>query len=48
VTEEEAGVEAAAEETGLSSVDDGGGDRRSTERRGLREFWGKVKRDGAD
>jgi hypothetical protein len=38
-TEEEAGVEAAVEETGSSSVDDGGGDQRSTERRGHREFW---------
>jgi hypothetical protein len=41
--EEEAGVEATAEETGSSSVDGSGGDRWSTERRsreqqGLREF----------
>jgi hypothetical protein len=30
--EEEAGIEAAAEEISLSSVDDGGGDRLSTKR----------------
>jgi hypothetical protein len=41
---EETGVEAAAEETGLNGVDSDDGDRRSTERRsrerrGLREFW---------
>jgi hypothetical protein len=41
--EEEAGVEATAEETGSSGVDGSGGDRWSTERRsreqqGLREF----------
>jgi hypothetical protein len=39
VAEEEAGVEASAEENGSSSVDNDGGDWRSTERRELREFW---------
>jgi hypothetical protein len=36
--EEETGVEAAAQETGSSDIDSGGGDQRSRERRGLREF----------
>jgi hypothetical protein len=48
VAEEEASVEVAAEETGLSGIDNGGGDWRSTERwtrerRGLREFWDKSE-----
>jgi hypothetical protein len=41
--EEEVSVEAAAEETGSRSVDDGEGDRRSRERWGLREFWDESK-----
>jgi hypothetical protein len=40
---EEAGVEAVAEDTNLSGVDGGGGDRRSRERRGLRVFWDKSE-----
>jgi hypothetical protein len=43
--EEEAGVETAAEETGLSGVDGGGGDRRSRERWELREFWDEKQND---
>jgi hypothetical protein len=39
--EEEIGVEAAAEETGSSGVNDGRGDRWSRERHRLREFWDK-------
>jgi hypothetical protein len=44
MVEEEADVEAAAEEIGSSGIDDGGGDRWSTERQsrerwGLRECW---------
>jgi predicted Zn-dependent protease len=38
--EEEASVEAVAKETGSS----GRGNQRSTERRGLREFWDESKR----
>jgi hypothetical protein len=34
--EEETGVEAAAQETGSSDIDSGGGDQRSRERRRLR------------
>jgi hypothetical protein len=34
-----------AEETGSSGVDGGGGDRRSRERRGLREFWDAKQND---
>jgi hypothetical protein len=41
---EEDGVEAVTEETGSSGVDDSGGDRRSTERRGLIEFWDENER----
>jgi hypothetical protein len=43
VADEQDGVEAAAE-TGLSGVDDGGGEQRSTERLGLREFLDESKR----
>jgi hypothetical protein len=45
VAEEEAGVEAVAEETGLSGVDDGRGDRWSRERRrgDRRSFGMKAK-----
>jgi hypothetical protein len=44
VADEQDGVEAAAEETGLSGIDDGGGEQRSTERLGLREFLDESKR----
>jgi hypothetical protein len=37
--EEEASVEALAEETGLSGIDGGGGDRQS------REFWDEKRND---
>jgi hypothetical protein len=35
----------AIEETGSSGVDGGGGDRRSRERWGLREFWDEKRND---
>jgi hypothetical protein len=49
MVEEEADVEAAAEEIGSSGIDDGGGDRWSTERQsrewwGIREFWDESER----
>jgi hypothetical protein len=34
---------AAEEEANSSGVDDGGGDRRSRERWGLREFWNEKR-----
>jgi hypothetical protein len=33
------------EEIGSSAVDGGGGDRWSSKRRGLREFWDKKRND---
>jgi hypothetical protein len=39
MAEEETDVEVVAEETILSGVDGGGGDRWSREQRGLREFY---------
>jgi hypothetical protein len=41
--EEEAGIATAADETGLSGVDGGGGDRQSRVRWGVREFVMKSK-----
>jgi hypothetical protein len=43
--EEEASVAAVPEETGSSGINGGGGDRRSGERRGLKEFWDEKRND---
>jgi hypothetical protein len=45
MAEEETNVEVVAEETSLSGVDGGGGDRWSREQRGLREFYDEKQND---
>jgi hypothetical protein len=44
VAEEEPSVEVVAEETGLSGIDNSGGDQRSRDRWRLREFWDESER----